>query len=146
MKVRVGVVAPHTYMQIEMYLGFKNNSTQVFHMKRLQHAVRHGKKSHVCARSGVPLPAGQGPVGGQPLHHSHVPGAHPAVPPGHRQRPAGQPAALRPHLRRQSHLGVSAAARLPPTMCDDLQSKKRALSMCIHVSKTLTTGSIASLC
>lgn len=57
--------------------------------------------------SGVAVPPWPSSVGGQSLHGSHVSWAHPAVPPGHRQRPPWQPAALCPHLRGQGHLGVS---------------------------------------
>lgn len=57
--------------------------------------------------SGVSVPPGPSSVGGQSLHGSHDSGAHPAVPPGHRQWPPWQPAALCPHLGSQSHLGVS---------------------------------------
>lgn len=63
--------------------------------------------------SGVAVPAGPSPVGGQSLHDRHVPGPHPAVPAGHRQRPPRQPAAVRPHLGGQSHLGVSGSETHP---------------------------------
>lgn len=57
--------------------------------------------------SGVSVPPRASVVGGQSIHSRHVSWAHPAVPPGHRQRPPRQPATICPHLRSQGHLGVS---------------------------------------
>lgn len=55
----------------------------------------------------VSFPAGPGPVGRQPFHRGHVPRAHPAVPAGHCQWAARNPAPLCQDLCSQSHLGVS---------------------------------------
>lgn len=61
----------------------------------------------VC--SCIPIPPRPSSVGRQPLHSRHDSWAHPAVPPGHRQRPSRQSASIRPHLRSPRHMGVGCS-------------------------------------